>query len=509
MPSRPAPWIVQQIESWASTTPTAPAVIDEHGTTTYALLWRRANDVALCLQDAGLVGGELVAGAAPRGASFVAAALGTWLAGAAYVPLDMMNPSARLRRIVNDAEPAILLTSAAYRGSGAALGVPEMAIPSDGSQDRRPRPADREADERAAYVIYTSGTTGAPKGVVVGHGSVANLSRWFAATYAITPADRILHTASLGFDASVLETYPYLAAGACVVACSDEDRMFPEAMAAQCTRHGCTNIFVPTALCEHALAVGFSPPGLRYLITGGDRLRLPRPAPRSFRLINVYGPTESTVAATMHDVVEGGPGDTPPIGRPVGGVTVLVCDSSGAEIPHGEIGELYIGGASLAHGYLRRPELTDERFVALPDRGGRWYRTGDLVQWSDGVMLFHGRVDREQLKVRGARVEAIEIETALLGVDGITGAAVTTVRADDGPSPGATESTLVALLTTGTPVAARKIRRELVTKLPGYLIPEQFVVVDRLPLTTNGKLDRAAVARLAQEHRVQVPAAGR
>jgi acyl-CoA synthetase (AMP-forming)/AMP-acid ligase II len=167
-----------------------------------------------------------------------------------------------------------------------------------------------------------------------------------------------------------------------------------------------------------------------------------------------------------------------------------VCDADGTEVPRGEIGELYIGGVGLAQGYLGSPELTRQRFTSLPGKSGRWYRTGDQVSWDSDALIFHGRVDREQLKVGGARVESGDLEAVLLGLDGIAGAAVTL-----------TDAELVAVLVAyGEQPGPRALRRWLADRLPSYLIPRRFVFVDRLPLTPNGKLDRPAVAQLAEGH---------
>jgi amino acid adenylation domain-containing protein len=500
-------WMVDAIAAQARQRPGSPAIIDQAGVTTFSQLWQQGLVVAEALRAAGIPGGNsaLTAIAAARGSLFVGAALGSWLAGCAYVPLDMLNPVLRLRAMVEEARPAVLLAGGDSAGSGALLGLPEIGI-SDRSGDAfvtaavdvsRPGaagvPAAAAVADPVAYVMYTSGTTGRPKGVVIGHASLANLARWFAGRYQITAQDRMLHTAGLGFDASVLEIFPFLAVGATVVACPDEDRLLTGAVADWCERFGCSVTFLSTALCERALATGFAPETLRYLITGGDRLRLPCPPPTAYTLINVYGPAESTVATTAHDVTSGAAGDTPPIGRLVSGAQLVVCGQDQREVAPGDAGELYIGGAPLAHGYLHQPELTSERFVRLPGRSGRWYRTGDLGQWAgsggaDDVLLFCGRADREQLAVRGVRVEAGEIEAALLAVPGVIAAAVTV--------PQVAGVALAAVLAASDQLSPRFLRRALAARIPAYLIPDQFIMVGQLPLTANGKVDRQAVAQL-------------
>ncbi|MFD2765826.1 amino acid adenylation domain-containing protein [Micromonospora eburnea] len=483
------PWPLAAIAEQARTRPDAIAAEDTNGVTTYGELWARAGEVAAML--AGLPG-PIVAIATERGTPFLAGALGAWRAGRAYVPLDLLNPPARLRRIVADARPAAVLVSGSDQGIGATLGLKELTVPESAQAVDRPDLLEPPAeDDPPAYVLYTSGTTGAPKGVVVGHASLGNLIRWLADTYSIDAADRSLHVCSLGFDVSVFETWPYLALGGTVVTCTDADRIRPEAVAAQVERDRCTTLFLPTGLATHTLADGLVPANLRILFFGGDRMVLPVPLPARPLLVNVYGPTEATVATTTHTLTTGAAGESPPIGRPIGGVEVRVCDSAGREVPAGAKGELYVTGAALAHGYLGNAELTRQRFVTLPDVPGRWYRTGDLVAWEDDVLIFHGRIDREQLKVRGVRVEAGDIEAALLAHEQVHAAAVAVVGSDS-------ERQVVAVLVfDGDQVSPRALRRHLLDSLPSYLIPDRFVAVDEMPLTANGKLDRAQVAVLA------------
>lgn len=493
-----APWTLAAIAAHARARPRHPAVIDDSGAVGYGELWARAGAVAAALADAP---GPRVAIATGRGLPFIAAALGAWRAGRAYVPLDLLSPPARLRLIVDDSRPAALLVS--EETAGADLGAPELPVPTtappEDPDDIRPAPdpgSERDAGrgDAPAYVIYTSGTTGVPKGVVVGHGSLGNLGRFMADRYGVGPDDRMLHVCSVGFDASVLEIWPTLAAGGTVVACSDTDRMRPEAAAAQAARHGCTLSVYPTGMASAALASGRVPP-LRVLFFGGERMVLPAPPPARPLMSNVYGPTECTVIATTYDLREGKVGDEPPIGRPIHGVRIRLCDPAGHEVAPGEPGEVCIGGAAVAHGYLDRPELTAQRFVSLPGVDGRWYRTGDLARWAGDQLVFLGRLDQEQLKVRGIRVEAGEIEAALVAHEQVRGAAVATVGTGEG-------SELVAVLVpAGEPPTERGLRRHLLTRLPATLLPDRYVTVDRLPLTNHGKLDRAAVTAIAEERR--------
>lgn len=485
----PSPPIVEGIRAQCILRPHATAVVDQQESVGYAQLWRRAAGYAQRIKvTAGP--GELVAIAADRGVDFVAMVLGAWLADCVYLPLDMSNPDSRLKTIVAVTAPAAILASTEYAGVADLLGLPSVGLA--GSPVAR-RTADQPTGTGHAYVICTSGTTGTPKGVLVTHAGLANLATWFTGAHGIGPGDRMLHTAALGFDASVLEIWPQLAAGATVVCCPDEDRLLPDTIAEQLAQQHCTRVFLATTLCEAFLAEIGSVPGLRTMFTGGDRLTLPTAQPREYRLVNMYGPTEATVVATSQQVSSETAGDRPPIGRPIDGARVLVCDDVGLEVDDGTVGELYIGGAGVAAGYLGAPDLTRQRFVTVDGQPGRWYRTGDLAAWSDGALWFHGRVDDEQLKVRGVRVAAAEIEQALLRVSGVRGGAVTMVGS------GIT-GRLTALLVGATSLTVSDIRAELLTTLPSYLVPSRFVFVDRLPLGTNGKLDRAAVrARATRE----------
>ncbi|MFI9464701.1 amino acid adenylation domain-containing protein [Streptomyces xiamenensis] len=458
------------------------AVVDGPGTTTYQQLWARAGAVATDLRRH-LAPGDGVAVAAERGTPFITAALGCWLAGAPYLPLDPAQPVRRLRGIVADAGTPVVLVSPEHRGLGADLGVTEL-LPTAAPVYLPPPPS----ADTAAYVLYTSGTTGAPKGVVVDHDSLANLVDWHGRTYRITPEDRALHTAGLGFDAAVWEIWPYLAAGATVVTCRGDDRLVADFIADRITEDRCTTAFMATALVEELLTLGPDLPSLRLLLTGGDALRLSAPVAGPYRLVNHYGPTEATVVTTAHPVPDDAPaGSTPPIGRPIDGVAVAVLDE---ELRPAEEGELYIGGRGLARGYLHAPELTAARFVSLPGRSGRWYRSGDVVRSRAGLLEFVGRVGHEQLKVRGVRVAAAEIEAALTGHHEVRAACAVVV------GHGA-EAALVAVIATTGRVEGDEVRRYARTRLPAAVVPTRMVVVERLPLTPNGKLDRPAVARLA------------
>jgi amino acid adenylation domain-containing protein len=333
----------------------------------------------------------------------------------------------------------------------------------------------------AAYVIYTSGSTGVPKGVAVGHEALAARVAWMRQAYALAPGDRIVQFASLSFDTHVEEIFPALAAGARI-------DLLPEG-AITLTDHldGVTVLDLPTAYWHHLVDEIDQirwPDTLRLVILGGEQVheaavvRWRERFGDRVRLVNTYGPTEAAVIATAAELA--GPGATgetsaesrPPIGRPIGGTGVLLRGPHGEPVPPGSPGELCIGGAGLAHGYLGRPDLTAERFVDVPGRG-RFYRTGDRARLgSDGQLHFLGRLD-DQVKLRGFRIEPGEIEARMGGRGAVAVHGETLVGYTAGPA--------------GT------LPDELRAALPPHLVPALWVELDALPLTPGGKLDRAAL----------------
>ncbi|BCJ67497.1 hypothetical protein Prubr_45180 [Polymorphospora rubra] len=351
--------------------------------------------------------------------------------------------------------------------------------------------------DAAGYVIYTSGSTGRPKGVAVSHRAVRNLSRWHADATGITPADRHAVVCGQSFDASVLEVWPALLAGASLAIADDHVRLDPAALARWYRTAGVTLTILPTALAEAVLALPAPlQPSLRHLLIGGDRLRT-RPHPGvSYEVRNVYGPTEATVLATTAVVTDPTVDDGPiSIGRPVDNVRLHVLDAAGRAVPVGARGELYIGGPGLALGYLHRPELTAERFVtgvpAAP--GERLYRTGDLVRWTPaGDLEFLGRID-DQVKVRGYRVEPAEVTAVLLGLAEVADGVVTALRDRAGD---AYLAAYVVPTGGGDPDRlAGRLADALARELPDHMVPRAWAFLSALPVNSNGKVDRATLPR--------------
>ncbi|MFJ5534653.1 non-ribosomal peptide synthase/polyketide synthase [Streptomyces sp. NPDC093261] len=484
-PPVPTATLAELFERQAARTPEAVALADGSRQMTYAEMDRAANRLAHRLIRRGVGPESVVALALPRAAETVVAQLAVTKAGGAFLPVDPAYPPRRRQFMVRDAGARLVLDDAAdvLKGDG---------------PDTAPTDADRVAPltpDHPAYVIYTSGSTGTPKGVVVTHRGLAPFAAAAADRYAAGPGDRVLQFASPSFDASVLELCVSLLTGATLVT-GEEGPLIGERLAEVLTERRISHALIPPA------ALATVPPGtadalphLRTLIVGAEACPadlVERWAPGR-RMINSYGPTEATVVATWTDPLTPGTG-APPIGRPAGATRVHVLDAALRPVPPGVTGELYVAGPQLARGYLNRPGLTASRFPADPfgAPGERMYRTGDLVRWStDGELVFAGRAD-DQVKLRGFRIEPGEIESALRR-DCRVKDAVVVVRAD-GTSGTAR---LVAYVVPaegipGEPVPA-ELREHLAGLLPPHMVPSVFVLLERLPITPNGKIDRRAL----------------
>jgi amino acid adenylation domain-containing protein len=473
----------------------------DDGTTqlTFAELYRRSTQIAARLLDAGVPAESCIGLFLDRSVDFVVAALAVLKAGAAYLPLDPATPMDRVRFILGDAGAPLALT---HRGKSRELtNVPCQLLELDAvqygsSSATVTRVSDHAAPalDRLAYVIYTSGSTGRPKGVEITHGNLLNLIDWHQAAFNVTAADRASQVAGLGFDAAVWEIWPHLTAGASVHFADEATRRSPALLRDWIVAQQITISFVPTLLAEQLLHSEWpANTPLRTLLTGADTLhRRPRPG-LPFKLVNNYGPTECTVVATSGVVAaEGAGAATPSIGRPISDATALILDEQLHPVAPGQAGELCLAGSLVGRGYRNNAALTASQFVQVSLRQGeslRIYRTGDRAKLlQSGEIAFLGRLD-DQVKLRGYRIELGEIVATLNRFLGVEASAVI-VRDTGGAEP-----QLVAYIVAGADVrlSAVDLREFLATRLPDYMIPAIFVTIDMLPMTPNGKLDKAAL----------------
>ena len=539
------PLVHDLVAAHARRRPGAVAVSGQQGVLTYGDLDARANQLACRLRALGVGPEALVATCTDRTLERVVGIVAVLKAGGAYVSLDPTYPRDRLAFLLADARAPVLLTQRRFLGVLPDSPATVICLDDDwGSFGAAAAPAAPPpgglTPESLAYVVYTSGSTGRPKGVEIPHAGLMNLVRWHQRLYSVAAADRGTQVASPAFDASIWELWPYLAAGASVHIPDDETRLSSAGMVRWWSEQGITLAYLMTPLAEGVLEETIPPElplRVRALIIGGDRLRRgPDPAV-GFRLMNHYGPAEYTVTSTVVAVPPLGsaPGERlPSIGRAVDNTLIYVLDRRLEPVPAGVPGELFVAGIGLARGYLRRPDLTAERFLPDPsagargEPGARMYRTGDLVRWlPDGDLDFLGRLDH-QIKLRGFRIELGEIEAALQAHPAVQAAAV--IPAGDVPGGGQRgEGGAAGAPAPRRPPAAQKPRRlvafwmgegeaaaavtpavlraALRERLPDYMVPAELVRLAGLPQTANGKIDRRALAALAEEVRPERPAA--
>jgi amino acid adenylation domain-containing protein len=501
--------IHQLFEAQVEKTPDAVAVVFEDKQLTYWQLNQRANQLAHYLQKLGVRPEVLVGICVERSLEMIIGILSILKAGGAYLPLDPTYPKDRLALILEDANTPLLLTQQKL----------EKLLPKNQSQiiclDADWQIINQESQENIdtkvksnnlAYIIYTSGSTGKPKGVMVEHKSLVNYTEAACRHYQIEKCDRILQFASICFDAAAEEIFPCLVRGAKLVLQSDRMLSSISAFLQQCNESKITVLDLPTAFW-HQITIELAennfqlPEQLRLIIIGGEQASPQnveawhKKVGKTVKLINSYGPTETTIVATIsnlsyleklnHTFFQ------VPIGKPISNILVYILDDHLQPTPIGVTGEIYIGGAGVTRGYLNRPELTAEKFIPNPfsnQLGSRLYKTGDLARYlPDGNIEFIGRMD-DQAKIRGFRIEIGEIEATLSEHPEIR-EAVVIVREDRQD-----DKRLVAyVVPQSTEISLVELRKLLKSKLPNYMIPNAFVLLEKLPLTPNGKIDRRAL----------------
>ncbi|MBV8845281.1 MAG: amino acid adenylation domain-containing protein [Bryobacterales bacterium] len=477
------------VGEWAARTPDAPAIVFENTAFSYRELHDRSVCQAHKLIASGVKPGDIVAVALPRSEQLLVVLLAIMRTGAAYLPLDLDGPMERTALVLQDASPAVLIAEPEMHTYFAREGltVLEPEHPGLPVSDN----IDRSTPEGIVYLLYTSGSTGRPKGVEISHRNLSNFLQGMQRQLRPSATDRYVALTNLIFDIAGLELYLPLTVGACVVMAGSGATRNPAALAQQIRQSRATHIQATPSMWRILLVSPETKLDDVHALVGGEVLtaelaaRLKRMAAR---VTQFYGPTETTIWSTAFELGDIG-ADPPPIGRPILNTQVYVLDENRRPVPTGATGELYIGGAGVARGYLNQPKLTAERFLANPFAEGRMYRTGDLVRWTDdGLLEFIGRADN-QVKVNGHRVELGEIESLLLRHENVAEAAV--VAHSNGDAAVSLAAYLVAR--TGTAIDIDSVRGSLARRLPGSVMPASFTVLDAMPLTPNAKLDRKAL----------------
>jgi len=505
--------VLDLLQDHAYRRPGAVAISWNGSDLSYSELERKSSALASHLLKIGIEREERVAICLTRTPLLIVSILGVLKAGAAYVPIDPSYPEERVQYILEDAQIGIILTEDGVRmpegGSGASsIQVDTLELENENVQLR---PMVR-AGSQLAYVIYTSGSTGKPKGVMVEHASLAHYVLHASELYELRETDRCLQFSSICFDASIEEIFCPLISGSAIVLRNEEMARSAYDFFEFCKNQRITVLALPTAFF-HQLGARLNgsdcsvPPSIRLIILGGEKVLLEnvklwlKQTHSGVRLVNTYGPTECTVAATFFEI----PRDAAqrlqdvPIGTPLPGIEIYLLDDKGNIVAADESGELCIGGGCLARGYLNRTELTSEKFVFLPGKEERRiYRTGDLAKRLPcGNLAFLGRLDH-QVKIRGFRIELGEIENILLGIESVEQAVVVTEEEIPG------QPKLLAILVATTSLTEEQIREQLRKKLPDYMLPSRIQFVEQIPLTANGKIDLKKLRTRAKTSVVEV-----
>ncbi|MFF8021487.1 amino acid adenylation domain-containing protein [Streptomyces sp. NPDC007896] len=508
--------VVETFRAQAEKTPDAVALHFADGTLDYGALQERATLLAERLAGHGVTPESVVGLAMESSAALVTTMIAVLATGAAYLPLDPGHPDARLAHMLADSGACLVLADRdlTFTGDVPVLRTDRPAHDTPNGPDTTPAagearpfagPLPAPHPDQRACVLYTSGSTGRPKGVVITHRGIVRLVH-DAEYLGLGPSDVVAQVANTSFDAATFEIWGALLNGARLVGVAKDDVLAPERLRKRIAEHGVTAMLLTTVLanrCAERDPAMFAP--LRTLFFGGEaadtrRVTALRHANPGLRLVNAYGPTEGTTIAAVHPVSAIPPdGSRLPIGQPIADTRLHVLDPWGREVGIGVPGELHLGGAGLARGYVGRPDLTAERFVPSPfGHGVRLYRTGDIVRWrEDGELEYLGRAD-SQIKIRGVRIEPEEIAGALIDLPAVR-AAVIDVRGEGD------DRRLVGYVTThdGLPADPGALRAGLAARLPAAMVPSWYVTLPELPVTPNGKVDRRALPEPTAGDRVQ------
>lgn len=505
--STESPGILDWIADQVAQRPQAPAASLDGQSLSYAALWSRAGTIATALREAGAADGACVPIYAPRSFELLTGILGILRAGSAYLPLDPEYPGARIELMLGEVRPRVLLTTRELEPHLPASAAHCLILDSVTAAASEPPTVAPSDTDPLVYVIYTSGSTGRPKGVAMGHHALRNLLAWQQRTLPLQPGERTLQFAALSFDVSFQEIFSTWIAGGTVVLIPETVRRDPVALWDTIVRERIHRLFLPAValrlLADEPPSTTLGPAVLREVITAGEQLVI-TPSIRALfrslpgaRLHNHYGPTETHVITAC--TLEGDPDqwpDLPAIGQPIDNTAVRLLDPDEHPVPEGVAGELYLGGACLARGYLGNDALTTERFrwISFPDSPrSRWYRTGDRGRrLADGSIQFLGRSD-DQVKIRGHRVELGEVERALRAHAGVVACAVV-AQTHQGTQRLVAFFVRKAAEPATAQAAANDLREHLRALLPEFMVPSRFVPLERFPLTPSGKVDRAALA---------------
>jgi len=492
----------QLFEEQAAKTPDNTALVFNEERYTYTQLNERVNQVAYYLREKGVTAETLVPICLERSAEMIIAMLGVVKAGGAYVPIDPSYPQERILYMLEDTFSKLVVTNQALKEKVSAGNSYIEVVMIDATQQHINRQAKGNPTQIAhssnlVYVIYTSGSTGKPKGVMVEHRNLMNLIHWHISDFEVTENSRATSMAGIGFDAFGWEVWPYLTVGASIFLISNEKRSSFQLLTGYFYISGITHSFIPTALITDFIDYSKNNLiNLSYLLTGGDKLSSLNIVDLPFKVVNNYGPTENAVVATSYVLKQQDGLTIPSIGKQIANSVIYLVDNKGRLVPEGALGEIWIGGDSLARGYLNLADLTGEKFRKDPfsiDPAARVYTTGDGGRrLPDGNIEFLGRLD-SQVKLRGHRIELGEIENVILQSGQVKQAIV--LLKDDTVE----NKKIVSYIINAGSFDRESIKIFLYRYLPDYMVPDSWVVVDELPLTPNGKIDIAALRLIDTE----------